>query len=190
MPRGTTAAVSQADDELRDDAGNGSEEPAKKPARKKKRKRKRKKRSAPESAVREAEAEKGERRPRRWWIALVVIGLIELFLFGSRGRIRVCVAHEGEHDFALIDQPRTEENTRRYPTCEKRTNVGIVSHFDEARDHAMLTACQRAAVLRPKHVVYQCALPEDGWQHRVETSFVPPWDPVYYKRLFWFAFDD
>lgn len=193
--------MGEAEDAPRDDDANGVDgareeetsetevdaEPSPRPKRKK-RKKKRKRRAKKDRAEEGKTSGEPERR-RPWWALLLVIGLIELFLFGSRGRMRVCVAHEGEHDFALVDQPRTEENTRRYPTCVKRTNVGIVSEYDDVRTEATGYACQRAAVLRPTSVLYQCILEQDGWQHRVETSFVPPWDPIYYRRLFWFAYD-
>lgn len=188
--------MGEADDASREDGADGAKaeregEPSKadrppRKKRKKKRKRKPKKERPPEAAPSD-DAEPRRRRP--WWVLLFVVGLVELFLFGSRGRMRVCVARDGEHDFSLVDQPRTEENTRRYPTCVKRTNVGIVSKYDDVLKEATGYACQRAAVLRPTDVLYQCILERDGWQHRVETSFVPPWDPIYYRRLFWFAFD-
>ncbi|MEM1032158.1 MAG: hypothetical protein AAGN82_17545 [Myxococcota bacterium] len=137
----------------------------------------------------EPHAEGAPRRRRSWWWIVLGVALFELFLFGRRGELRVCVARDGEHDFALVDQPRNDENTQRYPTCEKRTNLGIVSHYDEARDHAAATACQRATVLRPKDEVYLCALRQAGWAHREESAFVPPWDERYYKRMLWFIFD-
>lgn len=183
--------MGESEEASRDDdaepAEDEREEKAGKARRKKRKKRRAKKKTEQKTQPKEAESEVPRRRP--WWLLLLAIGLLELFLFGSRGRMRVCVAHQGEHDFALVDQPRTEENTRRYPTCVKRTNVGIVSKYDDVLKEATGYACQRAAILRPTDVLYQCILEQDGWEHRVETSFVPPWDPIYYRRLFWFAYD-
>jgi hypothetical protein len=125
----------------------------------------------------------------RVWLALLTIGLIELWAFGSRGHIQVCVAHEGTHDFALLGEERTDANTRRYPSCEKRTNLGIVSGYDASLEDAAIHACRRATILRPKEVTIACVLKDAGWQHQVTTSWCPPWHDHYYKRLFWFAFD-
>ncbi len=185
--------MGESEEATRDDdaepAEGGRDEKARKTRRKKRRKKRRAKKKAEQEAEQAAETQAELPRRRPWWLLLLLIGLVELFLFGSRGRMRVCVAHQGEHDFALVDQPRTEENTRRYPTCVKRTNVGIVSKYDDVMTEATGYACQRAAILRPTDVLYQCILEKDGWEHRVETSFVPPWDPIYYRRLFWFAYD-
>ena len=174
-------------------------------------KRRRKKRPAPDESVRgaqrETERETGaqreteretepateregtrSRRGRLIWLAIAAFGLAELWLFGAKGDIRVCVAREGEHDLALVDTPRTEENTQRYPSCERRSNVGLRSHFDERVEDAMLHACRRATILRGKEATIACALQEGGWHHRVEANWVPPWNPTYYQRLFWFLF--
>ena len=92
----------------------------------------------------------------------------------------------GKHDFALIGTPRDDSNTRRYPTCEKRLNIGLSSHYQEAHEDALLRACQRATVLRGKAMTIACALSLEGWQQRTEDSWCPPWHDHYYKRLFWF----
>jgi hypothetical protein len=185
---------------------------------KKKRKKARKKKKAhggaerPEEATateradaeQDRDAPKGERKagkrkgtkqdrdgPGRWvWLALLVIAVVEVWLFGNRGHIEVCVGREGEHDFALLGSPRNEDNTRRYPTCEKRLNVGITSHFDEARDDAMIHACRRATILRGREVALKCALAIEGWEHRLSSSWCPPWHDHYYQRLFWFLDGD
>ncbi len=126
-------------------------------------------------------------RSRRWvWPLLLGLGLFELWLFGRRGHLDVCVAQEGVHDFALLGQDRTDENTRRYPTCEKRLNLGITSKYDEAVQEAMLRACHRANVLRGREATLLCAIQEDGWQHRVTETHCPPWHDHYRQRLFWF----
>jgi len=182
--------VSAKDDEDEDE--RVVEPPPPKRRRKKKRKGKG---SAPTAEASDATgkpaekpAEKQERvRSGAWiWLALLVVALVELYMFGRRGHIEVCVARQGEHDFALIGTPRTEENTRRYPTCEKRLNVGILSHFDEAKEDAMIHACRRATILRGKRAALECALAAEGWEHRETTAWCPPWHDHYYKRLFWF----
>jgi hypothetical protein len=154
-------------------------------------KKRRKKRGVPQEPPRVAESErKGATRGRGrfLWIAIAAFGLAELWLFGAKGDIRVCVARDGEHDFSLVDTPRTEDNTQRYPSCERRLNVGLRSHFEERVEDAMLHACRRATILRGKEATIACALEEAGWTHRVEAKWVPPWDAAYYKRLFWFFF--
>jgi hypothetical protein len=187
--------------------------PAAKKKRKKKRRRKRK-RAAEEAPKRESGEkgseleggeqalrmerrepegdEKGEESPsgrgRYVWLALLAVGLFELWLFGRRGHIEVCVAKEGVHDFALLGQKRTDENTRRFPTCEKRLNLGITSSFDDAREEAMLRACHRANILRGKQATLVCAIEEDGWQHRLTVEHCPPWHDHYYQRMLWFLY--
>lgn len=146
---------------------------------------------ASSAAVREAEHPRevrARRRGRALWLTLLAVGLFELWLFGRRGAIEVCVAREGEHDFALLDQPRSDENTRRYPTCERRLNVGLRSHYDERAEDAMLNACRRATILRGRDATIACALKEAGWQHRVEAEWVAPWQKESYERLLWFLF--
>jgi hypothetical protein len=159
------------------------------PPRRKKKKGKRKAEAARQQAL-PAEVPPKKSRGRVWAIALLAAAVFELWLFGRRGHLEVCVARDGEHDFALLGQPRTEENTRRYPTCEKRFNLGVTSHYDEAVEDGMLHACRRANILRGREAILLCALKEGGWQHRVEESWCPPWHDHYYKRLFWFAFGD
>jgi hypothetical protein len=131
-------------------------------------------------------APKPRRRGLYWAVGLFLAALFELWLFGRRGHIEVCVGRQGEHDFALLGTPRTDENTRRYPSCEKRLNLGVTSHYDEAVEDAMLYACRRANILRGRDAILICAVKEDGWEHRVVTSWCPPWHDHYYKRLFWF----
>jgi hypothetical protein len=121
---------------------------------------------------------------------LLAIGVVELWAFGSRGHINLCVGREGVHDFSLVGQDRNDENTRRYPSCEKRVNIGITSHYDEANEDAAINACRRATILRPKAETIACVIKEAGWQHQVETKWCPPWHDHYYKRLFWFAFTE
>ncbi len=172
---------------MSDDAAD-NEAPAEEappPKKTKKKRKKKKKRAAGPPAPSRWEALRG-----RWWILLVAIGLIELYLFGSRGHVEVCVAREGVHDFALLGSERTEENTQRFPTCEARRNIGITSHYDEVVEAATIHACTRANILRSTTEKAICVIRQDGWQHRVHTAWCPPWHDHYYKRLFWFAFDD
>jgi len=144
-----------------------------------------------ENEAAESSTTEGSQGPRaKVWLALVVIAIFEMWLFGRRGHIELCVAREGVHDFALLDTPRTDDNTRRYPTCEKRLNIGITSHFEQAIEDAALHACRRANILRSKEEAIACVLQQAGWQRRTRTTWCPPTHDHYYKRLFWFAFDD
>lgn len=155
-------------------------------------KRTRKKRAEPAPAPTHDKAEEAKATSGlagKVWLVLLVAGLIEIWLFGRRGHIEVCVAKTGVHDFALLGQPRDEENTRRYPTCEKRYNIGILSKHTEAVDDATLHACRRANILLGKEAIILCAMKEDGWQHRVTEEQCPPWHDHYYQRLFWFLHD-
>lgn len=129
-----------------------------------------------------------DRGGRPWWALVLLIALVELYVFGSRGAVELCVAKEGEHDFALLGQERTPDNTRRFPTCETRLNIGLVSHHDEVREEAMYLACRRATVFRGQEALLRCVEREEGWTHRLASTFVPPWDRRYYRRLLWFLF--
>lgn len=161
------------------------------PAKKKRRnKRKKDKRTDAPAAKPAAEPAKKEKLGAKLWLVLLAIGIAEVFLFGSRGHIEVCVARDGVHDFALLGQERNDENTQRYPTCEKRLNIGITSHFDEVLEGATIHACTRANILRSTTEKAICVIKEDGWQHRVVTDWCPPWHDHYYKRLLWFAFPE
>lgn len=178
--------------------------PQKKKKKRKKRRRKRKRaEDAPDLGDRpgDAKASRGDveadggaktdaKKDRDWgkyvWPVLLLVGLFEVWMFGRRGHIEVCVAKEGVHDFALLEQKRTDENTRQYPSCERRLNLGITSDYDEAHQDAMLKACHRANILRGKEATLICAIEEDGWKHRVTTTHCPPWHDHYYQRMFWF----
>jgi hypothetical protein len=169
------------------------------PAPKRKRRRKRSKRRggsnptadgrAASESKQDPDAAGGAKPKRKWpnpWLILLAVGVLEVWLFGRRGHLEVCVARDGEHDFALLGTPRDDSNTKRYPTCEKRLNIGLTSRYQQAHDDAMLRACQRATVLRGKTMTIACALSLEGWQQRTEESWCPPWHDHYYKRLFWF----
>jgi len=165
----------------------GAARPKKK--RKKKRKRPRADDDADTDERDEGDQEDGDEAPKRripWLAIILVIAAVELFLFGSRGRIEVCVAKEGVHDFALLGTPRTEDNTARYPSCETRWNIGMKSNYDELKTDAVVNACRRANIFRGKEAILTCAVEADGWKHRISADFVMPWAPQYRKRLFWF----
>ena len=131
----------------------------------------------------------GDEAPKRripWLAIILVIAAVELFLFGNRGRIEVCVAKEGVHDFGLVGTPRTEDNTASYPSCETRLNIGMKSRYDDLKTDAVVQACRRANMFRGKEAILTCAVEADGWTHRITTDFVKPWEPEYRKKLFWF----
>ncbi len=175
------------------DLPNHDEGAAERPPRKKKRKRKRKRKSPEQEAAAPSDASSptGDAAPkpgraRYLWVVLLGIGLLEVWLFGRRGHVEVCVAKEGVHDFALIGQKRTDANTRQYPTCDKRLNLGITSSYEDAVKDAELHACHRANILRGKEATLICAIEQEGWQHRLTEQHCPPWHDHYYKRMFWF----
>lgn len=175
-----------------------------KPRKKKRRKKKKatKKKSATKKATRksaetdgaDADASDDESKdegdvPKRripWLAIILVIAAVELFLFGNRGRIQVCVAKEGVHDFDLVDTPRTDDNAARYPSCETRLNIGMKSRYDDLKTDAVVQACRRANMFRGKEAILTCAVEADGWTHRVTADFVKPWEPEYRDKLFWF----
>jgi hypothetical protein len=188
-------------------------EPTDKPRKKRRRKRKRSQKKDGEKRRRNGptagkKADDDGDQPSKWsrylWVALVVAGVFELWLFGYRGHIEVCVGRQGEHDFALLGTPRNDDNTRRFPTCEKRLNIGITGKFDKQQEDAMIHACRRATILRGKRAALECAIGNKGikglegikgiksidgakaWEHRTTTGWCPPWHDHYYKRLFWF----
>ena len=181
------------------------EAPTKKTKKRRKKKKRRRKEASADQAVKKDASKKDASKkgapkkgaPKRdWgsriWIVLLALGAFELWLFGRQGHIEVCVAKEGVHDFALLGQPRTDQNTRRYPTCEKRLNVGITSRYVEALEDAQIHACRRANILRPraKEDTILCVIKEDNWKHQTTLEHCPPWHDHYYKRLFWFAYGD
>lgn len=122
---------------------------------------------------------------RLWW-ALPVLLIVEFYFFGHDGRLQVCVGKEGDTDFSLVGQERTDENRWKFPRCETRLNVGLRSRRDEQVKDAVTVACRGATIFRHQGEAKPCVAAEDGWKHEVEGSFVPPWDPDYYNQLFWF----
>ncbi|MCX4239290.1 hypothetical protein [Paraliomyxa miuraensis] len=127
------------------------------------------------------------RASRLWW-ALPVLLVAELYVYGHAGRLQVCVGKEGETDFALVGQERTDANRWKFPRCETRDNLGLRSQRDAQLEDATKAACRGATVFRHQGEAKACMAQEQGWQHQVEDHFVPPWDPAYYRHLFWFFY--
>lgn len=120
----------------------------------------------------------------RYLLLLMAFGGIEIALFGSNGHVKVCVARE-QADFALLDLTRTPENTRRYPTCERRLNIGLTSELERATGDAHILACRRATILQDRRATLNCAT-EQQWHKHLTLSWCPPWHEHSYKRLLWF----
>lgn len=127
-------------------------------------------------------------RDRGWWWLLGVVLVIEFVLFGYRGEIQVCVGKEGVHDFDNLGQPRTDENRWAFPRCEKRLNLGLLSDYDVAVEGATEAACRGATTVQLRDENKTCVAGERGWEHRIETTFVPPWDSRYLQEMFWFLY--
>ncbi len=129
-------------------------------------------------------------RPRRWtsklWWALPVLMIVEFYFYGHNGRLEICVGKQGDTDFALVGQKRTDDNRWKFPRCETRLNLGLRSQYDTQVAEGTEVACRGATIFRYKGEAKACTAAEQGWQHRVEGHFVPPWDPAYYEHLFWF----
>lgn len=178
-------AETNREDEAPEDEAPEDESLVEPKRRRKKKKRRRKTGQEPTKAPE-------KRSWGKWiWPTLLIVGLFELWLFGRRGHLEVCVAKQGVHDFALLAEKRTDANTRRYPTCESRQNLGVVSSYDDARTDAVVRACHRANILRGKdarEATLICAVEEDGWQHRVTEAQCLPWHDHYYERMLWFLF--
>jgi len=126
------------------------------------------------------------RRSSRLWWALPILMLVEFYFYGHDGRLEVCVGVQDETDFSLVGQERTDENRWKFPRCETRLNLGLRTHEQEKTDEALKIACRGATIFRHQGEAKACVAGEKGWQHHVEGSFVPPWDPAYYEHLFWF----
>lgn len=136
----------------------------------------------------QTEARAQPRRGGRWWYLLLVVLVVEFYVYGSRGEIQVCVGKEGQHDFALLGQERTDANRWRFPRCETRENLGLRSNYDDAVEAAAKGACRGQTMLRNRGEGEACLEQKDGWSHRVQTSFIPPWDRRYYEHLLWFFY--
>jgi hypothetical protein len=127
----------------------------------------------------------GRRRISLWWL-LPVAMVVEFWVYGHNGYIDVCVGKEGHTDFTLKDQARTDENRWKFPRCERRTNLGLRSHYDERVEEATKVACRGATLFRFQGEAKACEAGESGWTREVTSRFTPPWDPAYYEHLFWF----
>lgn len=130
-------------------------------------------------------AEATRRRIPWWWILLGLM-VVEFWIYGRRGYVEVCVGKQGETDFSLGDAPRTDENRWKFPRCEERTNLGLVSKYDDVVTEATNVACRGATIFRNQGQGKQCVAGEAGWQHRVLSRQTPPWDRAFYEHLFWF----
>lgn len=125
----------------------------------------------------------------RWWIALLVILVVEFYVYGRNGDIEVCVGKQDVHDFSLVGQERTDENRWKFPRCESRVNLGLRSQYDELVEDATNVACRGATLFRNRGEGPQCVAGEQGWTKQVETSYIWPWDSRYYEHLLWFIFE-
>lgn len=126
------------------------------------------------------------RRASRLWWALPILMLVEFYVYGHNGRLEICVGKEGDTDFSLVGQERTDANRWKFPRCETRENLGLRSQQDERVKEGIEAACRGATIFRNQGEAKVCVAGEQGWQHRVQGRFVPPWDPAYYRHLFWF----
>ncbi|MCA9655881.1 MAG: hypothetical protein H6712_12385 [Myxococcales bacterium] len=122
---------------------------------------------------------------RLWW-ALPILMIVEFYAYGRDGRLQICVGKQGHTDFALVGHERTDENRWKFPRCETRLNLGLRSQYDERVAEGIKVACRGATIFRHQGEAKACVAGEQGWEHRVDASFVPPWDPAYYEHLFWF----
>lgn len=130
-----------------------------------------------------------ERRSRRWfswWWVLLAVMSVEFWIYGRRGYVEVCVGKKGETDFSLTNAPRTDDNRWKFPRCEERTNLGLLSKYDEVLEEATSVACRGATVFRNQGQGKQCIAGEQGWERRIRTRHTPPWHPAFYEHLFWF----
>jgi len=130
--------------------------------------------------------------PVRWWWFLIAALVIEFWIYGRRGDVEVCVGKQGETDFALIDdtgqarQPRDDSNRWKFPRCESRMNLGLVSKYDAVSTEAAQVACRGATMLKHQGQGKNCVAQKDGWEHRIATRQTWPWDPKLFTHLFWF----
>jgi hypothetical protein len=120
-----------------------------------------------------------------WW-ALPVVMVVEFYVYGHDGRLEICVGKEGDTDFSLVGQERTDANRWKFPRCETRENLGLRSQRDAKVTEGIEAACRGATIFRHQGEAKACVAGQQGWQHRVEGHWVPPWDRAYYEHLFWF----
>ncbi len=140
----------------------------------------------PVAAGEKATVAPARRRAALLWWALPILMVVEFYAYGHGGRLEICVGKEGDTDFALVGQARTDENRWKFPRCETRENLGLRSQRDAKVSEGIEAACRGATIFRHQGETKACIAGEQGWQHRVESHFVPPWDPAYYRHLFWF----
>lgn len=168
------------------------------PARKKKRKKKKSptEASAPAPDKTSSAASPPAVEPARsgwgkwFWVGLVVVFAIELVVYGYRGAIEVCVGRAGVTDFGLKGQPRTEGNRAAYPECHQTRNIGLKSGYEDAVQESAIYACRRATLFQGQDALLACSAGIEPFQHKVDAGFVPPWEPDFYRRLFWFLFSE
>ncbi|MEM9463444.1 MAG: hypothetical protein AAGF11_55400 [Myxococcota bacterium] len=141
--------------------------------------------TAPDSASGSVAGEPRRRASKLWW-ALPILMVVEFYFYGHNGRLEICVGKEGDTDFSLVGQPRTDENRWKFPRCETRLNLGLRSQKEAKIEEGLKVACRGATIFRHQGEAKACVAKDKGWVHQIEGHFVPPWAPAYYKHLFWF----
>lgn len=126
------------------------------------------------------------RRAIPWWSFVLAALVIEFYIYGRQGHIEVCVGKQGETDFSLTGNERTDENRWKFPRCESRLNLGLVSHADQLTKEATLVACRGATIFRHQGEGKACTEGKAKWEHRIDTHQCPPWHGHFYEHLFWF----
>lgn len=124
-------------------------------------------------------------RPKIWWLLPIAI-VIEFGIYGHDGRLEICVGKTGTTDFSLVGQTRSDENRWKFPRCETRDNLGLRDREPQLVPPAIEQACRGATIFAHAGEAKACVAQQEGWEHRVEGHFVPPWNPAYYEHLFWF----
>ncbi len=127
-----------------------------------------------------------ERKTSKLWWALPILMLVEFYMYGHNGRLEICVGKDGDTDFSLVGQERTDENRWKFPRCETRLNLGLRSEREARVEEGIKVACRGATIFRHQGEAKACVSGDKGWIHQVEGHFVPPWDKAYYQHLFWF----
>ena len=127
-----------------------------------------------------------KRRAIPWWSFVLAALVIEFAIYGHAGHIEVCVGKAGETDFALSGQERTDDNRWKFPRCESRVNLGLVSHREQLTKEAVHVACRGATIFRHQGEGKACTEGKSGWEQHIESSQCPPWHGHFYAHLFWF----